>query len=82
MSCKGALCGTSGSPPEGKPFVFDNDCSVPLPLNAFALSNGIDNFDMAAVVTSKDANQTTTLAFHGTKTKSELDSATPACACP
>ncbi len=82
VSCKGVLCGTSGSPKEGQPLVFSNDCATPLPLNDFVLSQGIDKLDMTAVVVSKDSNQTTTLALKGTKTESKLDAATPSCACP
>jgi len=68
VSCTGSLCGTSGSPPEGSPFVFDNDCTEPLPLNAFVFTNGISDFTMEAVVMSQDSNQTTSLSFAGTET--------------
>jgi hypothetical protein len=82
VSCVGALCGTQGSPPANDPIVFDNDCSEPLPLNEFVFTSGIDAFTMAAVTTSQANNQTTTMAFVGTKTSATLDPATPGCACP
>jgi hypothetical protein len=68
VSCTGSLCGTSGSPPEGDPFVFDNDCTEPLPLNPFVFTNGVSDFTMEAVVMSQDSNQTTSLSFIGTET--------------
>ncbi|MFC1654765.1 hypothetical protein ACFL2F_03070, partial [Myxococcota bacterium] len=68
VSCTGTICGTSGSPPEGDPFVFNNDCTEPLPLNPFVFTNGISNFTMEAVVMSQDSNQTTSLSFAGTET--------------
>jgi len=81
VSCTGAFCGSQGSPPENQPFVFDNDCTVPLPLNEFEFTDGVAAFTMAAVVMSQDGNATTTLAFVGTETSRELDPATPGCAC-
>jgi hypothetical protein len=68
VSCTGSLCGTSGSPPEGAPFVFDNDCTEPLPLNPFVFTGGISDFTMEAVTVSQDSNQTTSLSFVGTET--------------
>ena len=68
VSCTGSLCGTSGSPPEGDPFVFDYDCTEPLPLNPFVFTNGLSNFTMEAVTISQDSNQTTSLSFVGTET--------------
>lgn len=71
VSCTGSLCGTSGSPPEGDPFVFDNDCTEQLPLNPFVFTNGISNFTMEAVTISQDSDQTTKLSFVGTETDRE-----------
>jgi hypothetical protein len=68
VSCTGSLCGTSGSPPEGSPFVFDNDCTEPLPLNPFVFTNGVSNLTMEAVTMSQDSDQTTSLTFVGTET--------------
>lgn len=81
VSCEGVACGTMGSPPTNQPLVFDNDCSEPLPLDAFEFTNGVGAFTMAAVVTSQDSNQTTTMSLVGTQTTMELDPATPPCAC-
>ena len=81
VSCSGAVCGTMGSPPANQPLIFDNDCSEPLPLNAFELTNGVAAFTMAAVVVSQDSNQTSTMSFVGTQTDLQLDPATPGCAC-
>jgi hypothetical protein len=71
VSCTGSLCGTAGSPPEGDPFVFDHDCTEPLPLNPFVFTNGVSNFTMEAVTISQDSNQTTKLSFVGTETDRE-----------
>ena len=81
VSCTGTLCGIQGSPSEGAPLVFDNDCSEPHPLNDFAFTNGVDDFTMAAATVSMDSNQTSTMTFVGTQTSKMLDPATPACAC-
>ena len=68
VSCTGSLCGTSGSPPEGDPFVFDNDNTENLPLNPFVFTNGVSDFTMEAVIMSQDSNQTTSLSFVGIET--------------
>lgn len=81
VSCTGSFCGSSGSPPEGQPFVFDNDCSTPLPLNAFVFDSGVGSFAMDPVQISHDQNQTTSLAFVGAEVDRQLDPATPSCAC-
>lgn len=81
VSCVGALCGTSGSPPQNQPLVFDNDCSKPHPLADFTFTNGVASFTMPAVTISQSSSQTTTMAFAGTQTDIVLDTATPGCAC-
>ncbi|RMG93686.1 MAG: hypothetical protein D6705_18040 [Deltaproteobacteria bacterium] len=82
VSCTGAFCGMAGSPPENMPFVFDNDCSEPHPLNPFTFQNGIDSFTSSPVVVAMDNNQTVTVTFTGTAIATEVDPNTPACACP
>jgi len=81
VSCEGVFCGSAGSPPSDQPFIFNNDCSEPLPLNAFELASDLSSFTMAAVVLSQDSNQTTSLAFVGTETDRQQDSTTPSCFC-
>ncbi|MBW2527017.1 MAG: hypothetical protein JRI23_22745 [Deltaproteobacteria bacterium] len=82
VSCAGFLCGNFGSPPENSPFVFDDDCTEPLPLSSFVFDGGVSSFTMESVTMSQDGNQSTHLAFVGTETDRQLDPATPGCACP
>jgi hypothetical protein len=81
VSCVGSFCGMYGAPPENMPFEFMNDCSVPLAVNDFVFTAGIDAFFMEPAIMSMDANQTVTIAFVGTKTDETEDPATPQCGC-
>jgi hypothetical protein len=81
VSCSGGFCGSNGAPPEGDPFVFDEDCSGTMDLDDFVFTSGIDNFTMDWVVLSSQGGQTTSMRFEGTKTDESLDAATPDCVC-
>ncbi len=82
VSCTGTFCGMAGSPPENMPFVFNDDCTEPHPLDVFTFTNGVDSFTAAPVIVSMDNNQTVTVTFQGTAVATEVDDQTPACACP
>lgn len=71
ISCTGAFCGTSGSPPEDEPEIIEG-CE-PWTLNDFVFSQDLQTFDMDASVVSEDSDTTTAMAFHGTFVDMEAD---------
>ena len=81
VSCVGSFCGTSGSPPEGQPFTYDNVCGTQA-LEAFVFSPDHSSFSAAGVVVAQDANQTSTMTLVGTETSRELRQGQPDCLCP
>jgi hypothetical protein len=81
ISCTGAVCGTSGTPPEDSPEIYDNVCSA-LPLNPFVFTSDLSAFTMAPVEIVNQSDRVVTLSFVGTQTGTILDDATPECSCP
>ena len=82
ITCNGTFCGMGGSPPQGMPQQFVDDCADPHPLDTFAFAGGVDTFTSPPIITSMGDGSTVTMTFAGTATSMEVDDATPACACP
>jgi len=76
ISCTGSFCGMGGSPDEGTPVVYTDDCEA-FGINDLTLSADYSTLDMPPVTVSDES----TLSLHGTQVELTVDTQTPECIC-
>ncbi len=82
ISCTGTICGSSGTPPEGEPEIFDNRCGT-LDLVDYSVAEDFSDFTAVdSVVVRENDDLVSELTAAGKAVTLVRDKNTPECLCP